>query len=370
MSTVLHFIHTVWTLLKKDLRVWLRQPVSLAATFVPPIGFLLVSALGTVAVGRSPVALVNLDHDAKGLQMQQIFHNADVFRITDSTPAQAQTLYNKVQVVAIITIPTDFTQRVEAHEQAPIQIEVNNLNLDFTNDIRRAVPDVITQYYQTQGNASPVRVTFHETDLRSQDIELFAYSVLPSIILLLTISGLVNGALATAREWESQTVKELLLSPTARSALVTGKVLASFIVTFVLGTLVLLVGYLLGWTKPEGIYWLTALLAMALISLMSAGLGVAVGSAVQRIQPVTGLSTNISFYLFFLAGGVGVLAFEPDVLQNIAAFNPLTYGRHALEMAVFYSSTDLLGRDTVILLIAALIALVLGSLSMRRGITY
>ncbi len=140
MSTVLHFIHTVWTLLKKDLRVWLRQPVSLAATFVPPIGFLLVSALGTVAVGRSPVALVNLDHDAKGLQMQQIFHNADVFRITDSTPAQAQTLYNKVQVVAIITIPTDFTQRVEAHEQAPIQIEVNNLNLDFTNDIRRAVP--------------------------------------------------------------------------------------------------------------------------------------------------------------------------------------------------------------------------------------
>ena len=245
---------------------------------------------------------------------------------------------------------------------------MNNLNLDFTNDIRRAVPDAITQYYQAQGNASPVQITTHETDLRSQDIDLFAYSVLPSIILLLTISGLVNGALTTAREWESQTVKELLLSPTPRSALVTGKVLAGFLITFVLGTFVLLVGYLLGWTKPEGIYWLTTLLAMALISLMSAGLGVAIGAAVQRIQAVSGISINIAFYLFFLAGGTGVLAFEPDVLQNIAAFIPLTYGRHALEMAVFYSSSDLLGRDITILLISALIALVLGSLSMRRGI--
>jgi ABC-type multidrug transport system permease subunit len=370
MSAALRFIYTVWTLLKKDLRVWLRQPTTIASTLVPVIGFLLVNALGTAAVGRSPVALVNLDHDGKGQQIQQIFHNADVFRITDSTPSQAQTLYHTVQVVAIITIPTDFTQRVEAHERAPIQVEVNNLNLDFTNDIRRAVPDVITQYYQTQGQSSPVQVTFHETDLRSQDIELFAYSVLPSIVLLLTISGLVNGAIATAREWESQTVKELLLSPTARSALVAGKVLAGFIITFVLGTVVLFVGYLLGWTKPVGVYWLTALLSVALISLMSAGLGVAVGSGVQRIQAVSGISINISFYLFFLAGGVGVLAFEPDILQNIAAFDPLAYGRHALEMAVFYNSTDLLGRDITVLLISTLVALVLGSLSMRRGIAY
>ena len=368
MSTTFTFFMTVWSLIKKDLRVWLRQPTNIVVTFVPPIAFLLVSALGTAAVGRSPVALVTLDHDTSGQQMQQIFHQADVFRITDSTPQQARALYNGVQVVAIITIPADFTQRVNAHEQSPIDIELNNLNLDFTNDIRRSVPDVITQYYQAQGEASPVHITSQETNLRNRDIDLFAYSVLPSIILLLTISGLVNGALGTAREWESQTVKELLLSPTPRSALIVGKVLAGFLITFVLGVFVLLVGYLLGWTKPEGIYWLTALLAIALVSLMSAGLGVAVGAAIKRIQPVAGVSINVAFYLFFLAGGTGVVAFAPTILQNIAAFVPLTYGRHALEMAVFYNSSDLLGRDVAVLVGSALVALVLGSLSMRRGI--
>jgi len=271
-------------------------------------------------------------------------------------------------VVAVITIPADFTQRFETHESSPVDVTVNNLNLDFTNDIRRAVPDVITQFYQAQGSASPIKVTISEHNLRTRDVELFQYGVLPTIVLLLLISGLVTGSLTTAREWESRTVKELLLSPVTRGAIITGKVLASFAITFVLGTVVLLIGYALGWTQPEGIYWLTTLLVIALVALFSSGLGVAIGAAIQRIQPVIGISINIAFYLFFLAGGTGVLAFEPQWLHNIAAFIPLTYGRHALDIAVFYSSSEQLGLDVTVLALSALVALSLGILSMRRGI--
>lgn len=300
--------------------------------------------------------------------MAQIFHQADVFRITDANPQQAQTLLKDIDVVAVITIPADFTSRVTAHEQAPIDVTVNNLNLDFTNDIRRSVPDAITQFYQAQGATSAIKVTMHEQDLRHRDVEFFQYSVLPTLLLLIMISGLVNGGLATAREWEARTVKELLLSPVARGAIIAGKVAASFIITFSLGTLVLLLGYALGWTRPEGIYWLTTLLTIALVALFSSGLGVAIGAAVQRIQPVIGISINCAIYLYFLAGGIGVLAFEPDWLQNIAAFIPLTYGRHALEMAVFYSSSDQFGLDMTVLALAALVTVSLGTLSMRRGI--
>lgn len=362
------FFRTIWVILKKDIRVWLRQPANISATFLPPIGFLLVGALGAVAVGRSPVALVTLDHGPKGVQMAQILHSADVFRITDTNPQQAKVLINNIDVVAIITIPADFTQRVEAHETAPIDVTVNNLNLDFTNDIRRSVPDAITQFYQAQGSSSPVKVAVHEQDLRQRDVQLFEYSVIPTLCLLLTISGLINGGLSTAREWESHTVKELLLSPTARGAVIAGKVFAGFAITFCLGTLVFLLGYVLGWTQPQGIYWLTTLLTIALISLFSAGLGVAIGAALQRIQVVIAIAINVSLYLYFLAGGIGVLAFEPGWLQNIAAFVPLTYGRHALEMAIFYSSSDRFGLDMAVLALTALVAVCLGTLSMRRGI--
>ncbi|GAC1377970.1 MAG: ABC transporter permease [Ktedonobacteraceae bacterium] len=362
------FFRAIWVLLRKDIRVWLRQPTNISATFVPPIGFLLVGALGAAAVGRSPVALVNLDAGAKGTQMVQIFHNADVFRITDTSKDQAARMLKNIDVVAIITIPSDFTRRVEAHDAAPIDVYVNNLNLDFTNDIRRSVPDAITQFYQAQGSSSPIKVAFREHDLRQRDVQLFEYSVLPTILLLLTISGLVNGGLATAREWESHTVKELLLSPTARGAIIAGKVFASFIITFCLGMVVLLLGYVLGWIRPEGIYWLSTLLTVALVSLFSSGLGVAIGAALQRIQVVIAISINCALYLYFLSGGIGVLAFEPGWLQNIAAFIPLTYGRHALEMAIFYSSSDQFGFDMSVLALSALVTVSLGVLSMRRGI--
>jgi ABC-type multidrug transport system permease subunit len=362
------FFRTTWVELWKDLRIWIRQPAGIAATFVPAIAFLLVQALGAAAVGRSPIALVTLDHGAKGQQMEQIFHSADVFRITDATPQQARLLFKQVKVIAIITIPANFTQRVQAHDSSPVDVSVNNLNLDFTNDVRRAVPDAITQFYQAQGAQSPIKVTLDEHNLRSRDVQLFEYSVLPTIVLLITISGLINGGLSTAREWETYTVKELLLAPVSKGAIISGKMLAGFLTSLLFGACILVIGDLLGWTQPQGIYWLTALLAMGLLALMSSGLGVAIGAAVQRIQAVTGLSINVSLYLFFLAGGVGVLAFTPGWLQNIATFIPLTYGRHALEMAVFYSSSDQLGRDVIVLAISTLVALGLGILSMRRSI--
>lgn len=362
------FVRTVWAIFKKDIAVWAQNRRNILATVMPPLVFLLVQALGAAAVGRSPVALVTLDNGPKGQLMQQIFHQADVFRITDATPQQAQTLLKGIQVVAVITIPADFTQRVERHETSPVDVTVNNLNLDFTNDIRRSVPDAITQFYQAQGSSSPIKVTLQEHDLRQRDVQLFQYAALPAILLLLTLAGVVTSSIAAAREWESRTIKEMLLSPAQNAAIILGKVLAGFVTTLGLGVLVLLLCYVLGWTQPQGIYWLTTLFIIVLVALFGTGLGVTLGALLQRIQPAIIISINASIYLFFLAGGVGVLAFEPTWLQDIAAYIPLSYGDHALEQAVFYSSSDLFGRDVLVLGLCALAMLGLGVLSMRRGI--
>ena len=138
----------------------------------------------------------------------------------------------------------------------------------------------------------------------------------------------------------------------------------------------LLAAFGLGWIYPQGIYWLDATLVVGLVALFGASLGVAIGAALRHIMPVIAVSINLSFYLFFLAGGMGVLAFEPVWLQNIAAFVPLTYGDHALQMALFYNSADLLGRDVLVLGLSSLVALVLAMIAQfeisleRTGLPY
>src|SRR5215471_4065191 len=368
MKMLRAFVRVVWTICQKDVRVWLRQPANVAITVLPALALLAVSALSAGAVGRSPVALVTLDHGMKGQQMAQIIHQADLFRVSDATPAQAQALYQNLDVVAIVTIPVNFTQAVDAHAPVHLEVQINNLNSDFTNDLRRAVPAAITQFYQQQGGKSPIQVTLSEQNLRRQDIQLFQYSAMPLIILLLVVSGLVSSSLAAAGEWETRTIKELLLSPASNAAIITGKVLTGFVTTLTLGVLVLGVGSLLGWVQPTGVYWLPVLLIVALIALFSAGLGVALGALLQRIQSVGSVAIVIALYLFFLTGGTAVLAFDPAWLQTVATFVPLYYGRHALEMAIFYQSFDQLSRDSLVLAGSALLAVGLGILAMRRGI--
>jgi ABC-2 type transport system permease protein len=363
---MIEFFRLTWLIMRKDLRVYLRQPTNLAVTFLPPLFLLLVQALGAAAVGRSPVALVTQDSGTQSQLIVQAIRTADVFRLSEVGAAQAKALLKNLDVVAVITIPAGFNEQVQAHQPAPLEVTVNNLNLDFTNDIRRAVPDAITQYYLAQGDRSPIKVTMNEHDLRRVDVELFQFAVLPTVILLLLISGLITGGLTTAREWEANTIKELLLSPAPGGAIVAGKVLAGFVTSFTLGVVVLAAAAALGWIHPEGIYWLIMLGIVGLVALFGAGLGVAIGASLRRIQPAIAVSIILAFYLYFLSGGVSVLAFEPDWLQTIAAFVPLTYGNHALQMAVFYASADQLGLDAIVLALSSIAALGLGAVAVRR----
>src|SRR6266581_4703335 len=286
---MLRFVYAVWKICKKDLRVWLSMRVLIVATLLVPLSYLLVEYLGAAAVGRNPVAIVNLDHGPVGAKIVQSIVDADVFR-----------------------------------------------------------------------------VSIAEQPLRPQDIALFQYAVLPTIMLLITTSGVITSGLAATLEWEKRTIKELLLAPSGHGPIIIGKTLAGFVTTTILGVTMLVGGAALGWTRPEGLYWLSSLLIIALGSLFSSGLGIAIGAFFQRQQPVIFCSTVVSVYLFALAVGVRVVFFEPEWLQVIAAYDPLTYAIHALQMAVFYSSSDHLLRDIVVLAGTVAGAIGLGSLAMRR----
>jgi len=65
---------------------------------------------------------------------------------------------------------------------------------------------------------------------------------------------------------------------------------------------------------------------------------------------------------------VGGSPLEVSGTKAYQAFVPLTYGRHALGMAIFYSSSEQFGLDMAVLAISALVAVGLGILAMRRGI--
>jgi len=262
-------------------------------------------------------------------------------------------------------VPATFDDDYRARRPDPVSVQINNLNLDFTNDLRRSVPAAITNFYAGQPD-TPIMVGVSESDLRPHDVDLVQFQLVPILVLLLTIMGIVNGGLAAAREFEDLTIKALLLSPIGRGTLIAGKILACWVTTMLAAAVVLALSFAFGVLRPAGWYWLPALAAIGLIALAAAGLGTALGGALRRFSAVAGAGINLSIYLFFLSGGISVAAFLPDWIQAIAHFTPTFYGVDALEAAIFYQSTDNLGRDLAVLLATAAVGLVLGTVSLRR----
>jgi ABC-2 type transport system permease protein len=367
MQRVLGLGDAILATVRKDLVVYLRQWKTIVTSLVMPGTYILVALLGSIAVGRNPVALVVQDQGTVADQVARAIVAADVFRVSRVDAQTAQVLYDNLEVGAILTIPNGFSQAVEHHQSAPLLVVANNLNLDFMNDVRRSVPDAITVFYGELPN-SPLSITVAQRNLRLRNVDLFQYEVVPLVALLVTVCGLIASSSGTAREFESLSIKEIMLAPARRAAIILGKVVASWVASCCMGLIMLVAGYALGWTRPEGLFALTTLLAIALVALFASTTGIALGCVLRRVQSVNVLSTTGSVWLFFLAGGLGIIQFEPVFLRQVAAFDPLTYGTHMLQMAIFYNSFDRLLQDALVLVAASAALFVVSLAAMRPSL--
>lgn len=354
----------------KDLRVCVRHPGLVVGTLLLPTSFALVAFMGAAATGRAPVVVVNLDHGRYGAQLVRAIQDAGVFRITlTGSRGAARRLYDGEQDAAIVTIPADTTALLDRHRQVHVQVLVANIDDDVADDIDRSVPDAVIDWYQSRPRPGPMQVTLAARALRPENVLLYQYSILPIIALVVTVAGILVAGMAAAEEFAMGTVKGLLLAPVPRAAIIAGKIAAGWVFTFVLAVLVLAAGAVLDWTRPYGVAgWAEALSALALGSLLSAGLGIALGTWSQRKQPVSAYAVLLSLQLFAGAGGIGVVWFEPPLLQEIARWDPLTYMVRALQNGVFYRTASGFGVDAAVLAGAALLAGVAGTAAMRRGL--
>jgi ABC-2 type transport system permease protein len=320
------------------------------------------------------VAMVVQDTGPHAQELVKILSDSDAFKIAMITTAQqnAEEALKQLKVAAVITIPSNFDAAFNSHKPDPVTIHINNLNLDFTNDLRRSLPAAITEFYANKNNnneaiSSPIRIHVKESDSRQQDIELLRFELVPNLVLLLTTAGIINAGAATAREWEDSTIKELLLAPISKISLIVGKLMSGWITTLLIAAVVLVIGAASGYLRPEDpIYWIPTVAIVLLIALASAGLGVAIGAAARRFQRVTAIGVPLSIDLFFLSGGITVAAFLPVWLQTAAHFVPTFYGTHALEMAIFYNSSEGLVQDIAVLGVTAFASASLGVLALRK----
>ncbi|KLU59982.1 inner membrane transport permease YbhR [Peptococcaceae bacterium CEB3] len=362
----------IWALVKKDLAIWSRSVATIVVTIVPALVLLLVLVLGAAAVSGNPVAIVNEDSGGmaahKFVQMAQAYSG---FNGAAVMTAQEATLnYEKLRVAAILTIPADFSAALANGRRPVIEWQVRNFNDDVANDLRRALPDIVDEFVKSgAAGVNPIHINVEEHDLHGTDAGFVAFNLVSILVVLILQSGIVNAGLASVREWESKTVKELLMSPASSLTLIAGKVLAGVITSNAASCIALAFAYLLG--VITNVSWPLlglSLLMMTLIGVFGSGVGLLLAAVLRKTERVSAVSIIAAFYLFFLAGGLADVAYLPPWLQALARFIPNTYAVSALRDTLLYNSTVGLGKDFVVLGLSSLLALALGVPMLRRGL--
>ncbi len=135
--------------------------------------------------------------------------------------------------------------------------------------------------------------------------------------------------------WDRQFgfLKETLVAPVPRVQVMAGRALGGATVAVIQGTLVLVVCLIAGFRPHDLAQVPLAFVFMALIGVVFAGLGTAIGSTLKDMQGFQMVMNFLVMPIFFLSGALYPLGDLPTGLAVATRLDPLSYGVDGLRGA-------------------------------------
>jgi ABC-2 type transport system permease protein len=168
--------------------------------------------------------------------------------------------------------------------------------------------------------------------------------------------------------WDRQFgfLKETLVAPVSRVNIMIGRTLGGATVAAVQGLIVLFISMLAGF-RPMSIALVpVSFVAMVLVALLFTALGTAIASFMEDMHGFQLITNFLVMPLFFLSGALFPLQGAPQVISDIAAFDPLSYGVDALRGLLIHSTHFGLSVDFIVLSVVTVLLLLIGSWSFSK----
>ena len=149
--------------------------------------------------------------------------------------------------------------------------------------------------------------------------------IAPGIIGMVLMFGSMFSGIIVLMDRQFGFLKETLVAPVSRLAIVVGKALGGATTAVIQGIIIMFIAIILG-AQIKVLSVFTLVLFMFLISFMFVSLGIAIAS---KMEDMHGFQLIMNFFimpLFFLSGALFPLSSAPLILRTASMFDPLTYG--------------------------------------------
>ena len=184
--------------------------------------------------------------------------------------------------------------------------------------------------------------------------------IAPGIIGMVLLFASVFSGVTVIMDRQFGFLKEIMVAPVPRWAIVTGKTLGGMTTAIIQALLILLILPLLGVNLDYGGLGI-ALLLMALISAGFVALGIAIASKMEDMHGFQIIMNFLIMPMFFLSGALFPLDNLPGWFKGVTMIDPLTYGVDGLRYAFLGTSHFPLWMDFGVLIAFTLLAVGAGS---------
>ena len=158
--------------------------------------------------------------------------------------------------------------------------------------------------------------------------------VAPGVIGMTVLFTSVFSGIALLFDRQFGFLKETLVAPVPRIRIMIGRTLGGATVAMLQGTLIFVVCLIAGF-RPVSLTTIPlGFLFMALIAIVFAALGTAIGSGLQDMQGFQLIMNFLVLPIFFLSGALFPLTNIPKALAFITRLDPLSYGVDGLRGAL------------------------------------
>ncbi|MBN2055150.1 ABC transporter permease [bacterium] len=329
-------MRTVWLLIVKELKQFVRDPLSMRMIILMPlIQLFLLGYVITTDVRNLGMCIVDLDGSSHSRKLAGKLFAAGYF-IPAGEAAHAEEvvtlLENRTASVGIV-IPEDFSRRLDRQETAAIQVlldgtDANSARVAFgyLNAILRDFSqDIVVEWVRRNPDGSEhtmaglASVVCYNPDLESRN-----YMIPGIIVILMTMTTSALTSMGIVREREIGTLEQIMVTPIRPAQLMAGKTVPYALVCTVIT--VIAIG-LARWHFHIPIRGSLLLLfgCIVLFLFNTLGLGLLVSTISKTQQQALFLTWFVNIFAIIMSNFFIPIHNMPVAVQYLTYANPVRY---------------------------------------------
>jgi len=185
--------------------------------------------------------------------------------------------------------------------------------------------------------------------------------VAPGVIGMTVLFTSVFSGIALLFDRQFGFLKETLVAPVPRIRIMIGRTLGGATVAMLQGTLIFVVCLIAGFRPVSLAAIPLGFVFMALIAIVFAALGTAIGSGLQDMQGFQLIMNFLVLPIFFLSGALFPLTNIPTALKLVTRLDPLSYGVDGLRGALSGLTQFGIATNLIALAVIGVALLILGA---------